>query len=80
MLVLQSGMSRRERTVKHLSFEEAEAEIGTLLEVLSGGFETLTDGVRLARRCNLLIEHCERRLADAREQASAVLESGTDRS
>jgi exodeoxyribonuclease VII small subunit len=58
---------------KNLSFEEAIVELETIVKNLEGGNIPLETAIENYNRGNLLREHCEQKLADAKLKIEKVI-------
>jgi len=67
------------RPVAEMSFEEAMAELETVVERLEGGDVPLEQSIALYERGEALRKHCEKRLADAELKVQKIVagEDGT---
>ena len=57
-----------------LSFEEALAELETIVRGLEGGQQKLEDAITCYERGALLRRHCEAKLAEAEARVQAIVE------
>jgi exodeoxyribonuclease VII small subunit len=61
------------RPVEQLSFEEALAELETIVKGLEGGQGRLADAIAAYERGSELRRHCEARLAEAEARVEAIV-------
>ena len=59
--------------VASLSFEDALAELETLVKSLEGGQQRLEDAISCYERGATLRNHCETKLAEAEERVEAIV-------
>ena len=57
-----------------LSFEDALAELETIVRGLEGGQQKLEDAIGCYERGNALRRHCEAKLAEAEARVAAIVE------
>ena len=60
--------------VSGMSFEEALAELETIVRGLEGGQQKLEDAISCYERGALLRRHCEAKLAEAEMRVQAIVE------
>jgi exodeoxyribonuclease VII small subunit len=60
------------RDIARLSFEEALAELETIVRRLEGGGEGLEEAIAAAERGTLLKRHCEAKLKEARLRVERI--------
>ena len=58
--------------IASMGFEEALAELETIVRTLEQGDEKLDKSIELFQRGEALKKHCEARLADARERIEMI--------
>lgn len=61
------------REVSALSFEDALAELETIVKGLEGGQQKLEDAITAYERGAALRRHCEAKLAEAEAQVAAIV-------
>ena len=61
-----------DKPVDEMSFEEAMAELETVVGALEGGNVPLEDSIRLYERGAVLKAHCEAKLKAAEEKVHAI--------
>ena len=66
-------MTDPQKPVAELAFEEALAELETIVQTLERGDETLDRSITLFQRGEALKKHCEARLTDARERIDRIM-------
>ena len=69
-------MSEAEKPVDEMSFEEALAELESVVERLEGGEVALEQSIALYERGEALRKHCEKRLADAELKVQKIVAGG----
>lgn len=58
--------------VENMSFEEAMAELETLVGQLESGNVPLEESIKLYERGDALKKHCEKKLAEAEEKVAQI--------
>jgi len=61
-------------SLTQLSFEDALAELETIVRGLEGGQQKLEDAIRCYERGTALRRHCEAKLAEAEARVQAIVE------
>lgn len=69
-----SGADAAEASIAAMAFEDALAELESIVRGLEGGQLKLEDALRAYDRGALLRAHCERKLADAEARVAAIVE------
>jgi exodeoxyribonuclease VII small subunit len=69
-----SGADAAEAGIAAMAFEDALAELESIVRGLEGGQLKLEDALRAYDRGALLRAHCERKLADAEARVAAIVE------
>ncbi len=71
-------MSEEKRVIQDMSFEEALAELETIVKTLEAGGQALDDSIAHYERGTALKKHCETKLKEAQLKVEKIIGTNED--
>lgn len=74
-MMSQENMSNTQKTVEHMSFEDALKELEGIVKRLEAGQGSLETAIEHYERGNNLKAHCEKKLREARLKVDKIIKN-----